>query len=55
MFKYDKYYEDRKVDQGKGDLEEQRPMEGIEQCELPFQVRMVRVHFMEKVDLGKYL
>lgn len=54
MFKHDKYYKDRKVDQDKGELEEQRPREGVEQCELPFQVRMIRVDFIEKVDFGKY-
>lgn len=37
MFKCDKYYEDRKVDQGKEIWKsKERPREVVEQCELPF-------------------
>ena len=53
VFKCDKYYEERTVDQSKGGSG--RPREGIGECELQFQVKMIRVGYLFKVDLGKYV
>lgn len=54
MFQCDKCYEERKV-KGKGNLEKLGLREWVGQCELQFQVRMVRVAFIEKVNLEKTL
>ena len=39
----------------KRDLQEVGSREAVAQCELQFQVRVVRVDFIQKRDLGKYL